>query len=81
MALPFNLDADIFCLNPQEINPFELFKYGNRVRLMKGCDDGNEKTAGGMEQYLPWLQHWPQISRFLYRQESEESLGKRLHLA
>ena len=43
---------------------------------MKGFECGNEKSAGGMEQYLPWLQHWAQISRFLYRQESEESLGK-----
>jgi hypothetical protein len=52
-----------------------------RVRLMKGFEDGNEKSASGMEQYLPWLQHWAQISTFLYRQESEESLGKRLHRA
>jgi hypothetical protein len=28
------------------------------VRLMKGGEDGNEKSAGGMEQNLPWLQHW-----------------------
>jgi len=25
---------------------------------MKGDEDGNEKGAGGMEQGLPWLQHW-----------------------
>jgi hypothetical protein len=43
---------------------------------MKGCEDGDEKSAGGMEQYLPWLQHWAQVSRFLYWQESEESLEK-----
>jgi hypothetical protein len=48
---------------------------------MKGCEDGNEKSAGGMEQYLTWLQQWAQISRFLYRQESEESLKKGLLLA
>jgi hypothetical protein len=34
---------------------------------MKGCKDGNEKSDCGMEQDLPWLQHWAQISRFLYR--------------
>ena len=48
---------------------------------MKGDEDGNEKGAGGMEQDLPWLQHWAQISGFLYRQESEDSLGERLHHA
>jgi len=58
-----------------------IFKYGRRVRLMKRFECGKEKSAGGMEQYLPKLQHWAQISQSLYRQESEESLEKRVHLA
>ncbi len=48
---------------------------------MKGGEDGNEKSAGGMEQDLPQLQYRAQISGIIYRQESEESLGKRLRLA
>jgi hypothetical protein len=29
-----------------------------QVHLMKGGEGGNKKSADGMEQNLPWLQHW-----------------------
>jgi hypothetical protein len=48
---------------------------------MKGGYDGDEKNDGWMKQNLSWLQYWTQISLFIYRQESEGSLGKRLHYA
>ncbi len=48
---------------------------------MKGGEDGNENSTGGVEQDLPQLQYRAQISGFIYRQESEESLGKGLLLA
>jgi hypothetical protein len=46
----------------------------------KGDNHGNEKSAGRMEQGLSRMQHRAQISGFLHRQESQESLGKRLQL-
>ncbi len=43
--------------------------------------NGKEKITGGVEQDLPRMQHRTKISKFLYRQESKESLEKRVYFA
>ena len=55
--------------------------YDRPAYLQKGGNHGNEKNPGRMEQDLPRLQYRAQISGLIYRQESEEALGKRLHFA
>jgi hypothetical protein len=34
---------------------------------LKGDEDGNKKCAGRLEQGLSRMQHWTQISGFIYR--------------
>ena len=51
----------------QEINPFELFYVIGEWGCRKEAKMEIKKSAGGMEQGLPRLQHWTQISGIIYR--------------
>jgi len=44
--------------------------FARPVRLQKGVGDGNEKSAGGVEQGVPRVQHRAEISGIIYRQDS-----------